>query len=432
MTVTASVLVLLLLGALGLLLATAAAPRHLPFPPLQAAYARLRRHLLGNNRLAVLLRGRRVILLFAPGCPPGHCLDLARTMGARDARFLPLVHGVACRLPQKAVRHGPGGLSIARSGRRADAQPVLVHIEDDGPIFAFGCSFFDWLRGRRARPSQSTPWGVERIAAPAAWPRSRGEGVRVAVVDTGVDLRHPDLQDRLQRGYNALRPGSPPQDDNGHGTHVAGTVAAADNAAGVVGVAPRALLYPVKVLDRWGSGLLSDLVDGMRWCAENRMQVVNMSFGTAQDSRALHAAIRRLRDAGAVIVAAAGNEGPPAEGQRSSVTYPARYPEAIAVSAVDAQDRTARFSSRGPEVGVAAPGAGIPSTWPGGGYRTLSGTSMAAPHVSGVAALVLAAGGELSPDQVRARIAGTADDLGLPPEEQGAGLVNARRAVAGD
>lgn len=431
MTFTTAVLVLLLLGALGLALAAGAAPAHLRLPALEAVYARYRRHLSGNNRLTVLLRGRRVILLFSPGCPPGRCLELARAMGARDARFLPLVHGVACRLPPQAVRRVSGRLAISEARAGGDARAMLVHVEDDVPVFASGFPFLDWLFRRRTLAAQQVPWGVERIEAPAAWAESTGEGVRVAVMDTGIDLRHPDLQDRLRPGYNALRPGSPPQDDNGHGTHVAGTVAATDDAIGVVGVAPRALLYPVKVLDRWGSGLLSDLVEGMRWCAENRMQVVNMSFGTTQDSRTLREAVRRLRDAGAVIVAAAGNEGPPGEGQRSSVTYPARYPEVIAVGAVDEQGRTARFSSRGPEVDVAAPGVGIPSTWPGRRYRSLSGTSMAAPHVSGVAALVLAAGGGLSPGEVRARITGTAEDLGLPAAEQGAGLVNARRAVAG-
>lgn len=155
-----------------------------------------------------------------------------------------------------------------------------------------------------------------------------------------------------------------------------------------------------------------------------------MSFGTPQDSRTLRDAILRLHEQGVVVVAAAGNEGPPRSGERSSVSYPARYPEVIAVAAVDGQGRTAAFSSRGPEVDIAAPGVAIPSTWPGGRYRTLSGTSMAAPHVTGVAALVLAAsGGRLSPDDVRARLTATARSTGAPPAEQGAGLVNAPGAV---
>jgi subtilisin len=193
----------------------------------------------------------------------------------------------------------------------------------------------------------------------------------------------------------------------------------------VVGVAPAANLYAVKVLNKRGVGFISDLIEGLEWSAANNMQVINMSLGLATDVPAFHDAVQKIYALGITQVAAAGNSGP----ATGTVTYPARYPEVIAVSAIDEYDDIAYFSSRGPEIDLAAPGVRILSTFPRRSYRLLSGTSMAAPHVTGTATLVLAAKGPMTPADMLAHLQATAEDLGLAPDEQGAGLVDAMTAA---
>ncbi|MHC4310790.1 MAG: S8 family peptidase, partial [Planctomycetota bacterium] len=196
----------------------------------------------------------------------------------------------------------------------------------------------------------------------------------MAVLDTGIDYKHPDLDDNCYGGVNVINPRKDYRDDNGHGTHVAGIIAAEDNDIGVVGVAPEAYLYGVKALDRNGSGWLSDIIAGLEWCVNNRMDIVNMSLGADSDIQAFHDACDAA-SATVILVAAAGNDG-------GAVDYPAAYGSVIAVSATDSSDGLASFSNYGNEIEIAAPGVNILSTYKGGGYETHSGTSMAAPHVA--------------------------------------------------
>ncbi len=266
------------------------------------------------------------------------------------------------------------------------------------------------------------PWGVARVNAAAAWDYTAGKGVKVAVIDTGMDYTHPDLAPNYKGGYNAVTGSADPLDDQGHGTHVAGTIAAVKDNNGVAGVAPAADLYAVKVLDKNGSGQYSWIVAGIEWAIENRMDVVNMSLGGGSGTEALRQVMIKAEEAGITVVCAAGNDSGP-------VNYPAKYPQAIAVSASDSSDKLASFSSRGPELAVIAPGVAINSTRKGGGYVNLSGTSMASPHVAGLAALAVGAGAK-GPAQVRAALTGAASKLsGLGPNEQGAGLVDAFKLV---
>jgi subtilisin family serine protease len=252
------------------------------------------------------------------------------------------------------------------------------------------------------------------------------------VIDTGIDATHADLLDNLKGGYNAINPAVSWADDNGHGTHVAGTIAAIDNSIGVIGVAREADLYAVKVLNRKGSGYTSDIIEGIDWAIENDMDIINMSLGSSWYSATFEAACTRAIDAGIVVVAAAGNSGPGAE----TVGYPAKYPGVIGVSATDSSNVIAYFSSRGEGVDIAAPGVSIYSTYKGGAYTTMSGTSMASPHVAGVVALILTQpdgnDGMWTPAEVEARLEGTAQDLGTdgPDLLYGAGLVRADLAVA--
>lgn len=269
-------------------------------------------------------------------------------------------------------------------------------------------------------------WGVQRVRAPAAWQQTEGRGVRVAIIDTGIDTSHPDLVGQVDGGYNAITKSEASeayQDDNGHGTHVAGTVAALRDGRGVVGVAPQARLYAVKVLDADGSGNLSDVIDGIVWAASNDMQVANMSLGAPFGSDTMQRALRFAKGRGLIVVAAAGNSG-------GSVGYPGAYPETIAVSAADSNDALAAFSSRGPEVDFIAPGVDVVSSKMGGGFVSYSGTSMAAPHVAGLAALVVSQGwtGLNGPDGVMNQLRRAARPVAaLTAEQQGAGMIDAGR-----
>jgi subtilisin len=289
---------------------------------------------------------------------------------------------------------------------------------------------------RAAHPAKSAlsanrpelTWGVNRVHAPAAWDVTEGAGVKVAVIDTGIDLNHPDLMGKVDGGYSAIKHSESPndyQDDNGHGTHVSGTIAALRDGKGVVGVAPKARLYAVKVLDADGSGNLSDVIDGIIWAAKNGMQVANMSLGAPVDSPAMHRAVQYATGMGTIIVAAAGNSG-------GDVGFPGAYPEVITVAASDSNDKLASFSSRGPAVDFIAPGVDVVSDKLGGGFVSYSGTSMATPHVTGLAALSVSQGwtGMSGPDGVFNQLKRAATPLpGLTADEQGNGMINAGRLV---
>ncbi|WP_238655865.1 S8 family peptidase [Paenibacillus piscarius] len=239
------------------------------------------------------------------------------------------------------------------------------------------------------------PWGIKAIRAPQAWSRSTGVHVKIGVIDTGVDFRHPDLKHSLASGVNLLNRGMMPLDDNGHGTHIAGTLAAAGGARNMMGVAPRALLYPVKAFDHNGSAYVSDIVLGIDWCVQNNIDLINMSFGMRNRSKALHDVVIKAYRAGIAIIASSGNDG------KRGGDYPARYPETIAVGALDRRQRVAAFSNRGPYIDVYGPGESIPSCWLREGYKEMSGTSMATSHVTGAAALLLALRPGLTPRELK-------------------------------
>ena len=276
----------------------------------------------------------------------------------------------------------------------------------------------------RSAPAGEVPWGVARVNAPAAWRRGQGAGVKVAVIDTGIDCTHPDLQCDFSAGANLLDPGSRPMDDNEHGTHVSGTIAGRGiGAEGVFGVAPKATLIPVKVLDADGAGSLFDIVKGIDWATKAGADVINLSLGGPLGGAALKRAVQKALAAGVVVVCAAGNSGPSPD----TVGFPAGYAGVIAVAASDGDDRVAPFSSRGDAVAFIAPGVNIASTVPGGGYKRLSGTSMAAPHVSGLAALAIERGAS-GPYGVRSAFSSAAARLSGPDETaQGAGMIDAAR-----
>lgn len=390
---------------------------------------------------AVPESSQRLIVTFEPGVAADSAA--VERAGAEPLTHLDLVNGLAVDAPNRAVAarlaqlDGVAGVSVDARVRVAAPQR---------------CSPWPACKdGTTTEPAQILPWGVDRVDAEKAWSASRGTGVNVAVIDTGIDRAHADLIDNIAGGVNFVKGPGPSwkapdstawNDDQGHGTHVAGTIAAANNTIGVVGVAPEADLYGVKVLDSSGNGYASDVVLGIEWSIANGMQVINLSLAEDSDVPALKEAVDKAAATGIVVVAAAANSG---DGNPSTnnVLWPAKYESAIAVSATDSNDVVASFSSDGAEVEIAAPGVNVLSTTRGGGYGTMSGTSMATPHVAGVVAQMLAApvvpgadtdgNGLWSSTEVRSHLQVTTDDLGDPGRDvfYGFGLADAQEAVTG-
>lgn len=296
---------------------------------------------------------------------------------------------------------------------RLKANPDVAYIEPNRTVHASG---------------QSVPWGINRVNAPAAHSRGvRGGGVKVGVIDTGIEYTHEDLSANYKGGHDFVNNDNDPKDDNGHGTHVSGTIAAVDNSVGVIGVAPSASLYGIKVLNRNGSGTFADVIAGIDWAAQNGMDVANMSLGASVGSSGLRSACDNAYNSGVLLVAAAGNSyGAPVE-------YPAKYSSVVAVSAIDQRDKLASFSNYGKEIEFGAPGMSVLSTYKGNRYAYGDGTSMATPHVAGVAALVYSTGSYNSPSSVRSRMQQTADDIGPGGKDNyfGYGVPDADAATAG-
>jgi thermitase len=262
-------------------------------------------------------------------------------------------------------------------------------------------------------PLVDQQWHLPHIGAFAAWDAGRGEGITVAVVDTGVDADHPDLLDRVVRGIDLVDRGTQPHDENGHGTIVAGIVAAvAGNGAGGAGVAPEARIMPVRVLGPDGEGSSRTVAEGIRWAADRGADIINLSLADAPGQTQgmtnlittdVELAIREASLRGALVVVAAGNEG------RTTTPYRRNLP-ALVIGASDRDDEAWRHSNRDDRT-LFAPGVQIVSTYPEGGYVKADGTSFAAPVVSAAAAILMEQG--MTPGRVRDRLVDTAVDIGV-------------------
>ncbi|MDD3474370.1 MAG: S8 family serine peptidase [Candidatus Dojkabacteria bacterium] len=286
--------------------------------------------------------------------------------------------------------------------------------------------------------SQTIPWGISKIRALQVQENgNKGSGIKVCILDTGIDYNHEDLKNNYKFGRNFVDGSNNPFDGYGHGTHVAGTIAAEDNSVGVIGVAPEADLIIGKVLDNNGSGSYDWIVAGIQWAIDNNAQIISMSFGGGTYSQALKDICDAAKNAGIVLVAAAGNSD--GNGTQNTIGYPAKYDSVIAVASTDVNDNRSSFSSTGQELWVAAPGSNVLSTVPKGtcplcnpsGYNTLNGTSMATPHVSGMVALMLKANPTLSPNDVKTILSTTSIDLGQTGRDvfYGYGRIDAVNAV---
>lgn len=323
-----------------------------------------------------------------------------------------LVPAVAAQIPEQAIP----ALSQA---------PGIQRIEPDLKIYKTNFNY-------------DRVWGVSRIKAPFAHNlQLLGQTVNVAVFDSGIDYLHPELKDVYAGGRDYINNDLDPKDDEGHGTHVSGTIAAYYTGNGVTGVAPRVNLFALKILGADGSGSYSNMVKALEWSILNGMQVINHSYGSSQDpGLTVQQAYDNAYDAGILHIASAGNSGR-RNGRGNTVGYPARYESVVAIAATDIYDDRASFSSTGPDVELAAPGVNITSCRLGGGYVAYNGTSMAAPHVTGVVALLFQLGvpdtnGDgLIHTEIRERLQQTATDLGDPGRDTfyGFGLVNLKKAV---
>jgi len=364
----------------------------------------------GNNN-----SGRKIII-FNTGLNDAAKDEIITYAGGVKLKNLDLIGARAVWVPSRAA------------AAKLAAHPSVLRVDEDIIVEALG------KPAPSPQPAQVLPWGIDRVDAEKVWGGNTADTVKVGIIDTGISKDHQDLSVNIKGGVNTINPIKGWNDDNGHGSHVAGITAALNNTIGVVGGGPDIDLYAIKVLSRSGSGFLSDVIEGIQWAVVNNMQVINMSLGASSDVQSFHDAVIVAKNAGIVVVAAAGNSG-------GTVSFPAAYDEVIAVSATDSSDTIAYFSSRGPEVDLAAPGVGIYSTYKGTGYATLSGTSMAAPHVSAVAALILNTpvggvydantNGTWDPDEVQKKLQDKAIDLGGAGFDNifGWGLVNAYNAV---
>ncbi|HYO42743.1 MAG TPA: S8 family serine peptidase [Candidatus Limnocylindrales bacterium] len=375
-----------------------------------------------NGRLVVVWKGDRVPALVAAGAAG--------------------VDGIASVASSPARAHR--SLVVAAPGRTADvaarlaADPRVAAVVPDARIARVAFPETPPNDSLYASYQADLPL----INVPGAWVTTRGAGITVAVLDTGLDATHPDLAGLSVVAPRNLVSTSPAYgsatvlDGNGHGTHVTGTIAArTNNAAGVAGIAPDVSIMPVKVLDDAGAGWLSDMADGVDHAVANGADVINLSLGGPADASTatwISGVLSAARSAGVVIVAAAGNEN------TANPFYPAASPSAIAVSATDRADSAstrdikASYSNYGSWVDIAAPGSSIASTVPGGTYQAWSGTSMASPHVAAIAALVAAAHPGWTPSTVEAALYASATDLGAMGRDDlfGWGRIDAAAAVA--
>lgn len=370
---------------------------------------------------------------------PGQAeLHAFKGLGGDVSNVFTIIPAISGRLPAKAIE-------------ALKNNPQVEVVELDYAVQALEYS---------AENELGNSWGADHINADAALASMySGEGVKVAVLDSGVNFNHFDLRDNFdlaanELGYDFVSDDFFPEDVYGHGTHVAGILAAASNGFGVVGVAPNAQIVALKVLDDNGEGTASRIIEALQWIQnynaahpDSPIRITNNSYGTGSNSSQLEAAFDVLASSGVLHIGSAGNEGS-AAGNGNNVSYPARYESVVAVAALDKNNLRASFSSTGSDVEIAAPGVAVLSTWkdstnfagpqpfsfagyPGEYFIEANGTSMASPHVAGVAALLMASDANYTAEAVRKKINGTALDLGEIGKDKlyGYGLVDASSAL---
>ena len=362
-----------------------------------------------------------VLVQFDADVPPTERDAMIAGLGGELTAWMPQINVAEVRL------HGADGMAVAAATAPLAQQAQVNFAEVDAAVSG------EYLPTDPAFVLPDRVYGLTQIQAQGAWDYTTGGAdVIVAVVDSGIKLDHPEFAGRLTAGYDFVNDDDTPDDDAGHGTHVAGIIAAGmDNGVGSAGVCPRCLLMPVKVLGASNLGSWSDLAQGILYAADHGADVVNLSLGGTVSSQTLAAAVAYAQANGVLVVAAAGNFGD------DRPYYPAALDGVVGVGATTADDTRWQNSNYGPAVDVVAPGDLIYSTYYQldnvfGGYMYLSGTSMATPHVSGLAGLALSLNPALSAVEVSDLLQRGVDDLGAPgrDDEFGYGRVNAAKTLA--
>jgi thermitase len=350
-----------------------------------------------------------ILVKFKANVSPAEAAEIHRQYGGQVREVIPGIGVQVVNIPAS---------QIAEKVRAYSANPRVAYAEPD---------YLAQADGTPDDPYFGQQWGLTKVEAPQAWDVTTGSSsINIAILDTGIDLDHPDLASKLITSIN-FSSSATVDDVYGHGTHVAGIAAAiTNNGIGVAGLGYNATIMNVKVMGDTGSGAYSWIASGIIWAADNGAEVINMSLGGSSSSSTLEDAVNYAWNKGVVVVAAAGNSG------STLPSYPAYYTNCIAVAATDANDAKASWSNYGDWVDVAAPGLSIYSTLKDNGYGYMSGTSMACPHVAGLAGLVFTVvsdangDGKLN-DEVRSRIEATCDNIGV--SGIGQGRINAARAV---
>ncbi len=348
----------------------------------------------------------RYIIHFKPGTPLSEMSLACNRMGAEMGSAIPQIGAMAVSMPRAKVMAAAASLSEYVDFIEPDYMATVVEVPND--------TYF------------SSQWGMTKIQAPQAWDLTHGSSsVKIAILDTGIDPTHPDLASKIVVAQDFSGSGSP-NDVYGHGTHCAGIAAAiTNNGYGVAGVGRDCSLMNIKVLSDSGSGYQSDIANGLIWAVDHGANVISMSLGGSSGSSAMQQAVDYAWSHGVVVCAAAGNSG------STSPSYPAYYTNCIAVAATDQNDHLYSFSNYGSWVDVGAPGSAY-STLVGGGFGTMSGTSMATPFVSGLAGLAIAVakdtdGDGMVNDEVRNAIQSGVDVVGI--DITGSGRINAYKTV---
>ena len=356
---------------------------------------------------------RLVVGLRNPGAAPAlAAMFSAANLTPQDAAFDFMIVETTAALAQQVAQ-------------QLRAQPQVRYVEQDGRVSAA------FTPNDPAYNDPSKVYGPQQIGASTAWDSTTGANVTIAILDTGIDHTHPEFAGRITAGWDFAQQDGDPSDDHGHGTHVAGIAGAAiHNGVGIAGMAGAAQIMPVKVLNASATGWWSDVAAGIRWAADHGAQVINLSLSGSIGSQALSDAIEYAHGLGVLVVAAAGNES------ADSPRYPASLNHVLSAGATTASRQRWTLSNFGANLDVMAPGATVYSTaWQEAtpaGYRFMNGTSMAAPHVAGLAALLFSLDETLTPDAITEIIISTSQDMDAPGYDAytGAGLVDAAAAAA--
>jgi subtilisin family serine protease len=380
--------------------------------------------------------GSRIVVRYknTPAKPTGQASIQAAETQPLTAMGFEVIAVPAGSDPQETLRR------LSQDPNVESAELTQIMARPRKPKRSRATELLDGLFGGGRDPLRNQQWALDKIEADAGWKVTRGAAnVVLAVVDSGIDPNHPDLRDKLVKGWSAIGGSHNIRDEDGHGTHCAGIATAiAGNGMGIAGMAPNVKLMPIRVLDAKGEGEDKDIAAGVIWAANHGATVLSMSVGSYSSSRVLKEAIAYVQRKNVLVVAAMGNDGD------SKPNFPAQLKGVMAVGATDSADRLADFSNMGNWISVTAPGVDILSTMPtypvtsnrdgaSQGYSKDDGTSMATPYVAGLAALVRSRWPELTGEQVRKTIEMTATDLGAKGFDTrfGHGRINARRALLG-